>query len=228
MHNLQYLQTSISVISVRNRRMPPKPPKPPKPFPTLGCVNTFRTTHWPCGELLMGKTEDPKNSPVVSPCLTMCGILLHAAARKCGTPVIITSPCQQPSSPAHRVGSWCAGRSFGFDHLQCQLNQSCVADLFPLNFQQRKSQESYVVCKTCQTLPGHHHLHDSSWNLATGDTLYTDFHHKAVKMKTLKTHQKTKRKETYSLQMLPTPKKHIQSLFTLFLSILRSPVLWNT
>ena len=28
--------------------------------------------------------------------------------------------------------------------------------------------------------------------------------------------------------MLPTPKKHIQSLFTLFLSILRSPVLWNT
>ena len=94
--------------------------KPPKPFPTLGCVNTFRTTHWPSGELLMGETEDPKNSPVVSPCLTMCGILLHAAARKCGTPVI-TSPCQQPSSPAHRVGSWCAGRSFGFDHLQCQL-----------------------------------------------------------------------------------------------------------
>lgn len=26
----------------------------------------------------------------------------------------------------------------------------------------------------------------------------------------------------------PTPKKHIQSLFTLFLPILRSPVLWNT
>lgn len=28
--------------------------------------------------------------------------------------------------------------------------------------------------------------------------------------------------------MLPTPKRHMQSLFTLFLSILRSPVLWNT
>lgn len=77
-----------------------------------------RATHWQSGVLLLGKTEDPKNYPVVSPCLTMCDILLHAAARKCGTPVIITSPCQQPSSPAHRVGSWSAGRSFGFDHLQ--------------------------------------------------------------------------------------------------------------
>lgn len=26
------------------------------------------------------------------------------------------------------------------------------------------------MCKTCQTLPGHHHLHDSSRNLAIGDT----------------------------------------------------------
>ena len=69
------------------------------------------------------KTEDPKNSPIVFPA-SPCVSLLHAAARKCGTPwtpVIITSPCQQPSSPAHRVGGCCAGRSFGFDHLQCQL-----------------------------------------------------------------------------------------------------------
>ena len=199
MHNLQYLQTSISIISVRNRRMPPKP-KTSETFPYLAMCELVPNgpgqvwaTHWPSGVLLLGETEDPKNYPVASPCLTMCGSLLHAAARKCGTPVIITSPCQQPSSPAHRVGSWCAGRSFGFDHLQCQLNQSCVADLFPLNFQQRKSQESYVVCKTCQTLPGHHHLHDSSRNLATGDTLYTDFHHKARKSSPLKKHQKTKR-----------------------------------
>lgn len=85
MHNLQYLQTSISV---RNRRMTFSYLEMCEHVPN-GPGQVW-ATHWPSGVLLLGETEDPKNYPVASPCLTMCGSLLHAAARKCGTPVIIT------------------------------------------------------------------------------------------------------------------------------------------
>ena len=59
----------------------------------------------------------------------------------------------------------------------------------------------------------------SSWQQSEpGNGRYTDVHHKAAKSKTLKKHQKAKRKETYSLQMLPTgpTPKNTYSLCSLF------------